>query len=57
MSDVAAESVMWLAHRLGPVLTSRHLAKNLLRMLAVCYSDPEALKVRITVFTVNTVLT
>ena len=22
MSDVAAESVMWLAHRLGPVLTS-----------------------------------
>ncbi|XP_043213106.1 WD repeat-containing protein 81-like, partial [Amphibalanus amphitrite] len=44
VSDVAAESVMWLAHRLGPVLTSRHLARNLLRMLAVCYSDPEALK-------------
>ncbi|XP_037074051.1 WD repeat-containing protein 81-like [Pollicipes pollicipes] len=44
ISDVAAESVMWLAHRLGPALTSRHLARNLLRMLAVCYSDPDSLK-------------
>lgn len=39
VSGIAAESIMWLAPRLGPVLTSRYLTKQLLTMLPQCYMD------------------
>ncbi|XP_019630753.1 PREDICTED: LOW QUALITY PROTEIN: WD repeat-containing protein 81-like [Branchiostoma belcheri] len=41
VADVAADSIMWLADRLGPALTGRYLAKNLLKLLNNCYQGPE----------------
>ena len=37
ISGVAAESIVWLAPRLGPVLTSKYIASQLLTMLPHCY--------------------
>lgn len=44
ISLVAGESVMWLAQRLGPVLACKHLSRNLLRMLALCFYGPEGVQ-------------
>ena len=37
ISGIAAESIVWLAPRLGPVLTSKYIVSQLLTMLPHCY--------------------
>lgn len=42
--DIAADSVKWLFHKLGPVLASKFLIRNLMRMSALCYLGHEQLQ-------------
>lgn len=36
-ADTACKMVRWLAAKLGPTVASRHVARNLLRLLTSCY--------------------
>ncbi|XP_032901786.1 WD repeat-containing protein 81 [Amblyraja radiata] len=39
--DTACKTVKWLSAKLGPTLCSRHIVRNLLRLLVTCYFGPE----------------
>lgn len=36
-ADTACKTVKWLSAKLGPTLCSRHIVRNLLRLLVTCY--------------------
>ncbi|KYO17155.1 WD repeat-containing protein 81 [Alligator mississippiensis] len=38
--DTACKMVRWLSAKLGPTVTSRYVARNLLRLLTSCYMGP-----------------
>ncbi|XP_075760591.1 WD repeat-containing protein 81 [Pelodiscus sinensis] len=38
--DTACKMVRWLSAKLGPTVTSRYIARNLLRLLTSCYVGP-----------------
>ncbi|UJR33618.1 hypothetical protein I4U23_021053 [Adineta vaga] len=44
LSDSAAESIIYLQLKLGPVLGCKYFGRHLLRMLALCYVDDEQLQ-------------
>ncbi|XP_047450705.1 WD repeat-containing protein 81 [Mugil cephalus] len=39
--DTVCKTVRWLSAKLGPTVTSRYIARNLLRLLTNCYIGPE----------------
>ncbi|XP_038159213.1 WD repeat-containing protein 81 [Cyprinodon tularosa] len=39
--DTVCKTVRWLSAKLGPTVTSRYVARNLLRLLTNCYVGPE----------------
>ncbi|XP_051522081.1 WD repeat-containing protein 81 isoform X2 [Myxocyprinus asiaticus] len=39
--ETVCKTIRWLSAKLGPTLTSRYIARNLLRLLTTCYIGPD----------------
>ncbi|KAI6221762.1 putative WD repeat-containing protein F52C9.1 [Aphelenchoides besseyi] len=44
LHDVARESILWLTKRYGPIITVNIITPNILRLMALCYVEPDQLK-------------
>jgi hypothetical protein len=43
LNEVAKESVLWLTKRYGPIVTSTKITPCILRLMALCYLNPDQL--------------
>ncbi|CAD5215329.1 unnamed protein product [Bursaphelenchus xylophilus] len=48
LSEVSKDSILWLSKRYGPILTGKHITPNILKLLALCFSDQRRSKVSAT---------
>lgn len=46
LASILAESIVWIAGRLGPLLTAKHFSSRILQTMKDCYSVPSAFTIQ-----------